>query len=30
VRKPLDFGEFAETVAHLGIYWLATNIPPHP
>ncbi len=25
VRKPLDFGEFAETVARLGIYWLATN-----
>lgn len=29
VRKPLDFGEFAETVARLGIYWLATNEPPH-
>jgi len=28
VRKPLDFGEFAETVARLGVYWLATNIPP--
>lgn len=29
VRKPLDFGEFAETVARLGIYWLATNDPPY-
>lgn len=28
VRKPVDFGEFAETVARLGIYWLATNEPP--
>jgi CheY-like chemotaxis protein len=28
VRKPLDFAEFAETVAQLGIYWLATNEPP--
>lgn len=29
VRKPLDFAEFAETVARLGVYWLATNNPPH-
>jgi hypothetical protein len=28
VRKPLEFSEFAETVARLGIYWLATNEPP--
>jgi len=28
VRKPVDFGEFAETVARLGLYWLATNEPP--
>jgi len=28
VRKPLDFSEFAETVARLGIYWIATNQPP--
>lgn len=28
VRKPLDFGEFAETVARLGLYWFATNDPP--
>lgn len=29
VRKPLDFTEFAETVARLGVYWLATNEAPH-
>ena len=29
VRKPLEFGEFAETVARLGLYWLATNEHPH-
>ena len=28
VRKPLDFAEFAETVARMGIYWLAVNEPP--
>ncbi len=28
VRKPVDFGEFAETVARLGVYWLATNDAP--
>lgn len=28
VRKPLNFTEFAETVASLGIYWLAINRPP--
>lgn len=28
VRKPLDFAEFAQTVARLGVYWLATNDPP--
>jgi len=28
VRKPLDFNEFAEAVARLGVYWLAINIPP--
>jgi CheY-like chemotaxis protein len=30
VRKPLDFTEFAETVARLGVYWLATNEPAQP
>ena len=28
VCKPLDFAEFAETVARLGIYWMAVNKPP--
>lgn len=28
VRKPLDFGEFSETVASLGVYWLAINEIP--
>lgn len=28
VRKPVEFTEFAETVARLGVYWLATNEPP--
>jgi CheY-like chemotaxis protein len=29
VRKPLDFTEFAETVARLGVYWAAINQPPY-
>jgi CheY-like chemotaxis protein len=28
VRKPVIFADFAETVARLGVYWLATNEPP--
>jgi hypothetical protein len=28
VRKPVDFAEFAKTVAHLGVYWLMINEPP--
>ena len=28
VQKPVDFAEFVETVARLGVYWLATNEPP--
>ncbi|MFC3107478.1 response regulator [Undibacterium arcticum] len=28
VRKPLDFGDFAETVARLGVYWVAINQTP--
>lgn len=28
VRKPLDFSDFAETVARLGVYWLVTNESP--
>lgn len=30
VRKPIGFAEFAETLARLGVYWLATNDPPPP
>ncbi len=30
VHKPLDFGEFAEKIARLGMYWLAVNAPPPP
>lgn len=28
VRKPVDFAQFAETVARLGIYWMAVNESP--
>lgn len=28
VRKPVEFADFAETLARLGLYWLATNDPP--
>ena len=28
VRKPLDFAEFAERVAQVGMYWMAVNAPP--
>lgn len=28
VQKPVDFAAFDETVARLGVYWLATNEPP--
>jgi CheY-like chemotaxis protein len=27
VRKPLEFTEFAQTVAQLGVYWVAINEP---
>lgn len=29
VRKPVEFAQFAETVARLGVFWLATNEPPY-
>lgn len=28
VSKPLQFDEFADTVAQLGLYWLLVNRPP--
>lgn len=28
VVKPVDFGEFAKAVKHLGIFWAAVNEPP--
>lgn len=28
VQKQVDFTAFADTVARLGVYWLATNEPP--
>ena len=28
VRKPVEFGEFADAVRQLGLYWLTVNEPP--
>jgi CheY-like chemotaxis protein len=28
IRKPVDFTQFAETVKHLGLYWLVINEAP--
>ena len=28
IVKPVDFGQFSETVKALGLYWLVVNTPP--
>jgi two-component system response regulator len=28
VRKPVEFGDFANAVAQLGVYWMLLNEPP--
>jgi CheY-like chemotaxis protein len=28
VRKPVEFGSFASSVTHLGVYWLLLNQTP--
>ncbi len=28
IRKPVDFNQFAEAVAHVGLYWLVLNEAP--
>lgn len=28
IRKPVDFGQFQETVREIGLYWLVLNEPP--
>jgi CheY-like chemotaxis protein len=30
VRKPIEFAQFAETLARLDMYWIATDEPPPP
>ncbi|MCA2000912.1 MAG: response regulator [Chloroflexi bacterium] len=30
IRKPVDFTQFAQSVGHLGLYWLVINEPPPP
>jgi two-component system response regulator len=28
VRKPVDFGQFTDTIRQLGLYWLELNVSP--
>jgi hypothetical protein len=28
IRKPVDFGQFADVVRQLGLYWLVLNEAP--
>lgn len=28
IRKPVDFGQFAQAISQLGLYWLVLNQPP--
>jgi two-component system response regulator len=30
IQKPVDFGQFRDTVKAVGLYWLLTNQPPVP
>jgi CheY-like chemotaxis protein len=30
IRKPVDFTQFVEAIAHLGLYWLVINEPAPP
>ena len=30
IRKPVDFEQFVQAIAHLGLYWLVINEPPPP
>jgi two-component system response regulator len=30
VRKPIDFGQFQDTVGQLGLYWALVNRVPRP
>jgi two-component system, response regulator len=30
IRKPVDFGQFTQSIEELGLYWLVINEPPPP
>ncbi len=29
IRKPVDYNQFVNAANHLGLYWLALNVPPN-